>query len=405
MKHPVVYIALPIINEFENLPDFINSIIKQRYQNYKLIVCINQYESWWNDASKKAICINNALSIKYLNDLGNDKVVILDRSSQGKGWLPKKGGVGFARKVAMDFSVSKAQDNDLIVSMDADTFYPKNYLLDIVNIFRNKPFMYGLSLPYYHPLSDDKNISRLILRYEIYMRYYALNMIRIGNPYSFTALGSAIAFPVWAYKKVGGLTPVQSGEDFYFLQKLVKAGLIVYTADTVAYPSARLSSRVNFGTGPALIKGAAGNWDAYPFYHYRYFDEVKQTYLSFSKLFIKDYSLPMDSFLQKQFGSNNIWKPLRKNYTDVENFKKACMSKIDGLRILQYLRYRNSGNFVDNNIVLKDFFFKFYKSKLSSELTKLLITLDFKKSSVVYLNNLRDFMFRLEKEERLQNNN
>jgi hypothetical protein len=86
----------------------------------------------------------------------------------------------------------------------------------------NSKNLLGIAIPYFHPLTGNNVNDRLILRYEIYMRHYLNNMLEIGNPYAFTAIGSAMAAKVSAYRKVGGLTPVKSGEDFYFIQKLKK---------------------------------------------------------------------------------------------------------------------------------------------------------------------------------------
>ena len=88
--------------------------------------------------------------------------------------------------------------------------------------------MIGLAVPYYHKLIGDAT-DRLILRYEIYMRCYLINLLRIQNPYAFTALGSAMAVTVRAYRKAGGLTPVKSGEDFYFLQNLISSHYKIYS--------------------------------------------------------------------------------------------------------------------------------------------------------------------------------
>ncbi len=401
MHKPVAHIALPVLNERKNIPAFIENLNKQIYSSWKLTVCVNQYDSWWNVENKKSVCTDNRKSIEFFNSLNDDRISVLDKSSKGKGWKEKKGGVGFARKTAMDYIVKKANDNDLIISADADTVYPENWLSEIVKFFNNNRKLTGLSLPYYHPLPSDEKQARLILRYEIYMRHYALNMIRIKNPYRFTALGSAMALPVWAYKKSGGLTPVQSGEDFYFLQKLVKIGKIGYTAGTVVFPSPRFSDRVNFGTGPALIKGASGDWSSYPIYPHKFYDEIEETYSSFNDLFYKDIPLPMDTFLQKQFGETNIWQPLRNNYKDLENFVKACTNKIDGLRILQYLRFRlEDGNTGNNEENLKEFILTFHKNKITPEIETILSKLNFDKTPVSKLNLLRNFLFQTEKEER-----
>jgi hypothetical protein len=402
MKNNIVaHIALPVLNEYKNLHLFIKNLKKQSFANWELTVCVNQYDSWWNGKENKKACIDNSKSIDFLKNLNDNRITVLDRSSKGKGWKDKKGGVGFARKTAMDYIAAKANGNDIIISADADTIYPENWIAEIVSYFNENIKVSGLSLPYYHPLPEDEKQARLILRYEIYMRHYALNMIRINNPYRFTALGSAMAFPVWAYKKTGGLTPVQAGEDFYFLQKLVKSGKIGYTADTVVFPSARFSSRVNFGTGPALIKGASGDWNSYPIYPHHFFDEIAETYQLFHRLYYRDTPLPVDTFLKKQFGNAAIWQPLKDNYKDLDNFVKACINKIDGLRILQYLRFRLETTKTDSDEEnLKKFIYSFYHKDMPNSIDEILTNLDFENTPTGKLNLLRNFLFQTEKKER-----
>ncbi|MDG1135476.1 MAG: hypothetical protein P8N48_01065, partial [Bacteroidales bacterium] len=261
-----------------------------------MVVCVNQYDEWWENNDFKPVCLDNLKSLQLFSNTNEFDVVLIDKSSRGNGWKRKKGGVGWARKTLMDKISNIAETSDIIVSIDADTYYPPAYLQVIQDFFVDHNDLLGLALPYYHRLNFD-NTDRLILRYEIYMRYYLLNMLRINNPYGFTALGSAMAFPVWAYKKVGGLTPVAAGEDFYFLQKLIKSGKIGIWADTIAYPSPRLSSRVAFGTGPALIKGSKGDWTSYPNYNIDYFDDIKVSFDSFTKLFSDNVNIPMDEYL------------------------------------------------------------------------------------------------------------
>lgn len=108
--------------------------------------------------------------------------------------------------------------------------------------------------------------------------------------------------------------------------------------ETVAYPSPRFSNRVLFGTGPALIKGNTGDWTSYPIYHPELFIAVATTFSNFGQLYIKDMETPMDEFLFSCFKVNDLWQPLRKNYRSMENFVRACINKVDGLRILQFLR-------------------------------------------------------------------
>ncbi len=394
------HLALPVLNEFKNLPKLIEGIKKIDTSDFTLWVCVNHFEHWRDIPDKAEQIADNERSLAYLSNLKGVNLRVIDRATKGKGWPQKKGGVGWARKTVMDAIAAEADSQSLIVSIDADTMYPANYLSAIEEAFKNHPKAYGLAVPYFHRLSENEENNRLILRYEIYMRNYALNMLRIKNPYAFSALGSAMAFPVWAYRKSGGLTPVISGEDFYFLQKLTKNGEVLLWADTVAKPSSRLSSRVIFGTGPALIKGEKGDWSSYPIYHHTLFEAVKQTFNLFPTLFEKDLATPMDDFLKTQFKEENLWKPLRDNYKDVTNFVRACVNKVDGLRILQYLRKEQESTPLNNNQNLVDFLFKFYSHLMDEPFKKHFKDFDFEGTAVCFLDLIREFMFEREMELR-----
>ena len=115
-------------------------------------------------------------------------------------------------------------------------------------------------------------------------------------------------------------------------------GRILLWCDEHVYPKGRLSDRVGFGTGPAIEKGMDGNWNSYPIYKTEYFENIKKTFDLFPTLFEEDVDTPLTSFLQKQFNTDDIWSPLRNNYKDVKQFVRACETKVDGLRILQYLK-------------------------------------------------------------------
>jgi len=392
-----IFIALPALNELDYLPIFINCLKNQSYKNFKLLVCINQPDDWWDKEDKLDVCLNNRKSINFLNSLENLNIEIIDRSSKGKGWKGKKFGVGWARKTIMGQISSIAGDSDIIVSLDADTTFGTDYLRSIVQNFAKHHRAVAISVPYYHQLSGDEEKDRAILRYEIYMRYFAINLWRIGSPYSFTAIGSAVALPVKSYKTIGGITPHKSGEDFYFLQKLRKYGKVITWNSEKVYPAARYSDRVGFGTGPAMLKGKDGDWSGYPVYPFEYFDEVKFTYDLFSDLFLKDVVTPLDEFIQQKFGNQNIWQPLRENFKTKENFIQACHHKLDGFRIFQYLKWRNSeNNFSDEENLIR-FLEKFYVEKISSlgfDFKKL----DFIKTSIQEFDELRKLFVGIEEE-------
>lgn len=361
-----IYIALPAQNELENMENFIRCCRDQSFKNFTLAVCVNQPEDWWQMPEKIDVCRNNLETLNFLKDINDFDVEIIDRCSHGNGWKGKDFGVGWARKTVMDHASRQASDHDIILCLDADTHFNPDYFQSIADTFNEHPESVALSVPYYHNLTGDEEKDRAILRYEIYMRYYAINFWRIGSYYSFTAVGSAMALPVWGYKAIGGITPHKSGEDFYFIQKLRKYGEVLTWNREKVYPAARYSDRVFFGTGPAMIKGRGGDWKSYPVYPYEYFDEVKQTTDCFPELFKTDVSTPMDEFINEKFGGQNIWQPLRENCRTEQMFVKACNHKIDALRILQFLKWRNSNNMRSDEENLARWFQQFYPDEIST---------------------------------------
>ncbi len=387
---PSIHIALPAMNERYYIENTLECIQKQSLRGFHTWICVNQPESYQNDPDKQHICENNAQTLALLKDYPLENLHILDRSSEGKGWQEGKLGVGMARKSLMDNIAEIAGDHDILLSMDADTVFGENYLAQVLRLFSENPFALALANPYYHPMGPNETINRAMLRYEIYMRYYALNMRNTGTPYYFSPLGSAMAARVSAYKKINGLTPKKSGEDFYFLQKLVKAGKVMMYNPEVVYPGNRLSDRVFFGTGPAMIKGIAGGWSAYPLFNLKLFDEVKQTIDLFPALFHSPHITPMDDYIQACFREKDIFEALRKNHKDPSKFIKACHEKIDGLRILQFLKTKHDPLEGSDEENLRIFMSRYFPE---NQIKKDLENLDFLLSDVVIINKIRNFLF------------
>ncbi len=394
MTPSLIYIALPVMNEMERLPLLVKAIMEQTEQRFRLVVCVNQPDSWWNDTEHMSVCEENSLAIKYLLSLEDNRIEILDKSSAGNGWTPKAHGIGFARKYLMDHISKMAHPGDIIISMDADTLFNKGYFATIAENLRLNPAASAISVPYYHRLSYQNELDRAMLRYEIYMRSYAINMWRIKSPYCFTALGSAIALPVWAYRASGGMTPKMSGEDFYFLQKIVKTGRLLHWNGEIVYPATRLSDRVFFGTGPALIKGIDGDWSSYPVYSQRLYDLVAETYKLFNKLYYEDVNTPLDEFLLTKFGELP-WSALRLNFKTQGHFIRACHEKIDGLRILQFLKENQPPGEQVSEESLSDLLV-LHQKQFPDLIGELNTKVDFLLSPISELDHIRDVLFEIE---------
>jgi glycosyltransferase involved in cell wall biosynthesis len=390
-----VYATLPVLNESENIAALLLDLEAQNFDDWMLVVCVNQPDEWWQIPDKQHICEDNARTIAFLEAKDDSRIRVIDRSSIGLGWKGKHHGVGWARKTAMDFAADLADADDVIVSMDADTRYPDNYFSSVVEQIHRFPEATGLSVPYYHKLTGDETADRCILRYEIYMRNYALHMLQLRNPYCFSAIGSGMACKSGVYKRVGGLTPKLSGEDFYFIQKLRKAGNIIVHCDAVIHPEARFSDRVYFGTGPAMIRGRDGKWDSYPIYCGDSFLKVADTFQAFADLYTADFEVPMQYFIDQMIDGNSFWGTLRNNSASVEAFVKACTQRLDGLRILQFLKSDND-NYPQSD---EEKLWQFLNSALFSteDIAGLPDFNNFSDCSINDLNSIRNIMFQKER--------
>ena len=150
MAGPHLYIAIPVINELAYLPATLESIAKQSFKgSFSVIICVNQPEEWWQDPEKVAVCENNQQLIQFLKQYSGF-VSHLDYSSPGKGWIGKTW-CGLARKVLFDHIMQIADDQDIVISLDADTQFKEHYFQSIYERFTQEG-VHALSVPYYHPL-------------------------------------------------------------------------------------------------------------------------------------------------------------------------------------------------------------------------------------------------------------
>ncbi len=389
------------MDEEAALPRLLACLEEQTYRRFSLIACVNQPDHWWQDPARAGACESNLRCLEMLKSRRGFPVDVIDHCSRGKGWKGKKHGVGQARKTVMDRASDLATPGDVIVSMDADTVFGKNYLLAVARALAGTAHFSALAVPYFHRTPEDPAAARAILRYEIYMRHYLLNLLRVGSPYAFTALGSAMAVPVNAYRAIGGMAPRLSGEDFYFLQKLRKFGEVLLWCDEPVFPEARFSDRVFFGTGPAMIRGAAGDWSSYPIYPADLFDRVGETYRLLPELYRGFVDTPVMRFLAEQGGEGDPLAPLRVNHTDYGHFTRAFHEKFDGLRILQFLKSGRAGYSGTD----EDYLWEFLEGAKALKVTERAgldrMNFSFTRSETGELERMRDLLYRMETEARL----
>ena len=336
-------IGIPACDELAWLPRTLADLANQTDMDFEVWVCLNQPSDWDADGSGREAALGNQATHAVLRRLRKQQpfnLHILDATSPQLAPGPDEAGVGWARRQLFETIFQARGVNAAGVSLDADTRVAPGYVAGLRNAFASYPNAVACALPYHHPLPEKTAQARQLLRYEIYLRYFHLNLWRIGSPYALTALGSALAFRGRAYQGAGGFSTRQAGEDFYLLQKLRKAGPVVAWVPDPVMPASRQSKRVPFGTGPLMVEGALPVIETrFPFYKVAHFDLIGQTYRAWEAWYDRPHRVPIQAFLDEAMGGDAPFERMRRNAASPGAFLRACHTRFDGLRILQCLRF------------------------------------------------------------------
>ncbi len=265
----------------------------------------------------------------------------------------KWAGAGLARKRGMDEAIRRfnliGKPEGIIVSLDADTLVQENYFYEIEQYFDNNPQKIGATIAFEHQKKDlDNKQLEGILLYEKYLKYYKNALDFIGYPYSMFTVGSAFAVRALAYVKRGGMNRRQAGEDFYFLQNLAQMGELGEITKTRVFPSARLSDRVPFGTGPILQKWMNDEEDLRQSYNFSAFENLKDFFAIKNKFFhvgvsefnrmIEPLNIPVKEFIKH----DNFWNELEeinRNCSSPDTFHIRFFQKFNAFKILKFLNF------------------------------------------------------------------
>ena len=178
----------------------------------------------------------------------NVDVAVVDRVNAP---VPRRQGVGLARKIGADIAlrliVEREIETPVIFVTDADAVLPEGYFEAAGGEAA------GWVYPFVHA-SGDRDLHGRALMYELSLRYYVNRLEYAGSPYAFHTVGSCLAVDSTSYAKVRGFPRRNAAEDFYLLNKLAKVGRIRRLSAPVIEIEARTSTRVPFGTGPALAR-------------------------------------------------------------------------------------------------------------------------------------------------------
>lgn len=187
-----------------------------------------------------------------------------------RGPTPASQGVGLARKAGCDLALrwmaGGVIGGEWICCTDADATLPGDYFARLDSVGQDAA---AVVFPFQHVPGDGDATDAATALYELRLHHHVLGLEHAGSPYAFHALGSCLAVRADAYARVRGFPKRAGAEDFYLLNKLAKLGPVARLPGSPIRLRSRLSSRVPFGTGPAVQAiAAAEHPTAEPvFYH------------------------------------------------------------------------------------------------------------------------------------------
>ena len=361
---PSLIIVIPSFNE-EEISITINSLFfdqQPHYFNVEIIVLINNSL----DASLK-IKDTNRSTLHFLKDFANKNNTsnLSLHSLYVADLKPKHAGVGWARKIGMDIALRRfmnSSNNGVIVGLDADAEVSPNYFNSIYAFFKKGDYN-AASIHFEHPINGNHFSDfqyEYIIAYELHLRYYKNVLAYAGFPFAFHTVGSSFALTALAYARQGGMNRRKAGEDFYFINKLIKGENFGEILDAKVIPSPRISERVPFGTGRAILKAFKGEKDLNLTYDFRIFIILK----NWIKLICSnefEYANFPDEI--RAYINENEWlethQEIQNNISDHKNYLKRFFAKYDAFWVLKFVHFMrdnlrpNSSLVVNVDLLLK----------------------------------------------------
>ena len=291
-------------------------------------------------------CIQSSIkrltkNILFLKKSLEKDILLIDRCHHST-IIPRRNGVGLARKIGADIALSlilkkivlepKIGVTDADVRLPPTYFEPKMELADAALIY-----------PFKHFTSNDLNEE--ILLYELSMLYYSAGVKWSGSPYGFITIGSLVILNPEHYSQVRGFPKKNAGEDFYLLNKLAKVGNIRSIKGPIIEIEARLSNRVPFGTGPALakIRSLIEPFEDFTFYSPQIFIDLRFFLRAFSQIWETKHvprlfhSKPnLDRYCEES-GFYSLVEHRKQGTKSVTAFNRCLHEWFDALKTLRFI--------------------------------------------------------------------
>lgn len=202
MQNMKISVIIPAYNEEKYIGNCLDSIINQDFKDYETIVSLNY-------------CTDGTEDIVRM--YGSVKIIKEQRK-----------GVTFARQTGTEQALG-----EIIVSCDADSNYPKDWLSRIALNFEKNKDIVGLYGPVY--FEGQSKLLKFIAKY-IYTAFLHISRIFRND----NVAGINFAFRKSVFDKVGGYTlGLKSAEDIDLANKIRKFGKIKFDSNLIVYTSDR----------------------------------------------------------------------------------------------------------------------------------------------------------------------
>ena len=261
-----IFVCIPAINEYPLILKTVESLekaeafYKARRKSENLepkkicyVINVNNRKSHSDEVKR-----NNQQLLELFRTYDQLRFRTINACSEGR-TLSEKDGAGLARKIALDFAYlsSGGTSDALLCCMDSDTFVDEDYFCAIDDAFfspklKRRPRA-GVT-DFSHRLDGTEQENSIIIEYEAYLKRHSEKLKKAKSPWFYVALGPTLVCTAETYAACGGMNRHVAGEDFYYLQALLKSTdeITFIEIPTAVHPSPRVSWRVPFGTGAAI---------------------------------------------------------------------------------------------------------------------------------------------------------
>ena len=340
------FMIIPVYNEYDYILDTLKSINSNGLSylsNLLVVLVINNSK----DENKTIVQSNRQTHKLIIKQKYNFEYMIIDCYSNKCALDEKYSGVGFARKIGMDFCLKFSNEHSLLCCMDADTLINNKYFKNISDTFKDKRIQ-ACTINFSHQKSDNNNLKEAILKYENKLKLIALSIKKIGSPYGYVSMGSAMVCTTKAYIAIGGMSKKNVTEDFYFLQALAKHSKIHFIKKILVYPSSRCEQRVYLGTGFRMKEYEKNKKFTNLDYSISSYSSLKillsqvdkywgVDYLNFKEQLKKRLSNSSIKFLEKH-NLNLVWNQFIKSSKTKKQFILFFNQWFDALKTIKFLK-------------------------------------------------------------------